>query len=148
MILTSHLLFGAMIASKIQNPFSVIILAFLSHYFLDFLPHNEYSIKNIINKKWKKSLPDISKVILDMCAGGALVFFLSERTPITFIAAFFAIVPDGILVLNSFFKNKALKYYNDFHSKKIHFLKYKKIPVFWGILTQISVIIISVALLI
>jgi len=77
MILLVHLLFGALIGQKILNPVLAIVLAFLSHYFLDFFPHIEYSIKNISEKRWKKSLPDFLKIFLDLAAGIILIFIFS-----------------------------------------------------------------------
>lgn len=147
MILTPHLLFGAAIASQIQNPISAIILAFLSHYFLDFLPHNEYSIKNITEKRWKKSFPDFLKVFVDFSIGVILILAFSQKTLTVFIAAFFAILPDGFNIFNCLFKNNVLKSQSEFHQKKIHFLKYKKFSSFWRILSQAIVIISSIILL-
>jgi hypothetical protein len=148
MILLIHMLFGAVIASYIKNPILAIILAFLSHYFLDIFPHIEYSIENINQRNWKKSLPDFSRVFLDFLLGIILIYFLSDKNIIIFIAAFFAILPDGISILSPIIKTKILEYHNEFHQKKIHFLKYKKIPVFWRIFTQIFIFVISVFLLI
>jgi hypothetical protein len=147
MILTPHLLLGAVIAVKIQNPFLAILLAFFSHYFLDFIPHIEYSIKNIIEKNWKKSLPDFLKLFLDFFFGIALILFFTNKAPIIFICSFFAILPDGMSFLNIIVKNKILKNHSELHQKKLHFLKHKKIPIFWRFLSQIMVIILSIFLL-
>ena len=76
MILLAHLIFGAAIASKIHNPFLAVVLAFLSHYFLDFMPHTEYDIKNIHlikGKQWRKIYPEILKVLLDFLSGILLI---------------------------------------------------------------------------
>jgi len=51
MILTTHMLAGAAAASKISNPFLALPLALLSHYLCDFLPHNDYSIINIVERR-------------------------------------------------------------------------------------------------
>jgi len=146
MILLVHLLFGALIGQKILNPVLAIVLAFLSHYFLDFFPHIEYSIKNISEKRWKKSLPDFLKIFLDLAAGIILIFIFSAKTPIIFIASFFAILPDGLSLLDSIFKNNALKKHSWFHQEKLHFLKYKKISNLWRILSQIIVVVICIIL--
>jgi len=141
------MLFGALIAQKVLSPFLAILLAFLGHYFLDFFPHIEYSIENIQNKNWKKSLPDFIKVFLDFLFGVIFIFTLSNNQPIIYICAFFAILPDGLSLLGSILKNKFLDGHNDFHQKKIHFLKNKKISLLWRIFSQIIVAVICVFLL-
>jgi hypothetical protein len=154
MILLVHLLLGAAIGSAVNNIWLAIILAFLSHYFLDLFPHIEYNIENIEEKQWHKALPDIFRVILDFCLGILLIFILSKNQPIIYICAFFAILPDGLAVFNSLFPNKILKPIQKFH-EKIHFLKQnpsagsgqRKISNFWRISTQVAVVIISVILI-
>ena len=147
MILTPHLLLGAAIASKIEYAPLAIILAFLSHYLLDLIPHIEYSIDNIEKNQWQKSLPDISRVFLDFSFGILLILIFSNNQPIIFACAFFAILPDGLSLLNYSFSNKILKIYGNIHQKKIHFLKHKKISFSWRILSQLLVILISIFLL-
>lgn len=147
MILTPHLLLGAAIASKIEYAPLAILLAFLSHYFLDLIPHIEYPIDNIEKKQWRKSLPDILRVFWDFSFGILLILIFSNNQPIIFICAFFAVLPDGFSFLNYFLSNKILNIYNNVHHKKIHFLKNKKISVFWRISSQLLVIFISIFLL-
>jgi len=147
MILLAHLLFGAVIASYIKNPILAIILTFLSHYLLDFIPHAEYPIKNISEKDWKKSLPDFLKILVDFTTGAVLIFIFSAKTPIIFICAFFAILPDGLTVLSAIFPNRFLAMHNFVHSKKIHVLKTKKISNFWRILSQAIIVMFSIILL-
>ena len=147
MILTPHLLLGAAIASKIEYAPLAIILAFSSHYLLDLIPHTEYSIDNIEKKQWQKSLPDILRVFLDFSFGILFILIFSNNQLIVFVGAFFAILPDGLSLLNSVFPNKILKIYSNIHQGKIHFLKYKKISKFWRIASQALIAIISIVLL-
>jgi hypothetical protein len=158
MILLVHLLFGAAIASAIKNVPLAIVLAFLSHYFLDFIPHIEYSIENIEKRRWQKSFSNFLKITLDFCFGILLISMFSGNQPIVYIGAFFAILPDGFSVLNLIISNKILKIHNGFHKKKIHFLKNnpaldqgrygaRKISIFWRILSQITIIVISIFIL-
>ena len=142
MILLVHMLLGALIGQKIANPFIAVILAFLGHYFLDLFPHAEYSVDNITEKRWKKALPDIAKVILDFSTGIFLIFFFSNNNPIVYVCAFFAILPDGLSVLHLFFKNRALGMHKKIHHDKVHFLKHKKISNLWKISSQIITVII------
>jgi hypothetical protein len=146
MILLVHLLLGALIGQKISNPFLAVVLAFLSHYLLDLIPHTEYGVENIVAKQWKKMLPEIIKVFLDFCLGIMLIILFSNPSagsgrPIIYACAFFAILPDGISVINIIFKNKFLESYNYFHHDIIHRLKYKKISKFWRIFSQVAVVV-------
>ncbi|MBI3631686.1 MAG: hypothetical protein HY219_02370 [Candidatus Staskawiczbacteria bacterium] len=147
MILSAHLLLGAAIASKIKYVPMAIILALLSHYFLDLIPHIEYSIKNIKEKQWRKSAPDIARVFLDFLFGMLLVLIFSNNQPLIYVCAIVALIPDSLTVISSIFPNKALSMHDEIHTEKIHFLKYKKISVFWRIFSQVLAIIISVILL-
>lgn len=152
MILIFHLVIGAVIATKIKFLPLVILFAFLSHYLLDHLPHTEYLIKNIEKKKWKKSGLDFLKLILDLGIGLILIVFIHYFTKtnyfVLFTAAFFAVLPDILIVLNCFYpNNKILKEHFNFH-KKSHFPKNKKISAWTKIFTQLLVILIGFALLI
>lgn len=146
MILLVHLLFGAAIGSAVKNIPIAIVSAFLSHYFLDFLPHIEYPIKNTEKKQWHIMLPDILKIILDFCLGILLILIFSKNQPIIYVCVLLAILPDGFTVLNHFAPNKILGVHDKFH-QKIHFLKYKKISNFWKFSFQILIVIISILLL-
>ncbi len=151
MILIVHLLFGAAIGSVIKNmsgyPLGPIVLAFLSHYFLDLFPHVEYNIENIEKKQWKNAIPQFTRALLDFCSGILLILIFSNNQPIIYICALSAIVPDGLSILNSMFKSRALQTHDNFHHGKIHFLKYKKISKFWRIASQIAVVFASIVLL-
>jgi len=147
MILLVHLLFGAAIGSAVKNIYLAIILAFLSHYFLDLLPHTEYPIENIKEKQWGKASAEIILIALDFFAGILLIFLFSKNRPIIYVCALFTLLPDGITLLNILFSIKVLEPIQKFH-QKIHFLKDKKISKFWRIFSQVAVIIISLILLI
>jgi hypothetical protein len=158
MILLVHMLFGALIGEKISNVVLAIILAYFGHYFLDLIPHIEYEIENITEKKWKKALPQILLVGLDFFAGISLIVLFSKNYLIIYVCAFFAILPDGFSVLSLFLKHKILEKHSAFHQHKIHFLKNNpplqnasakqiKISNFWRIFTQVAVVVVCIILL-
>jgi len=147
MILAPHLLLGATIALKVQNPVLAIILALLSHYLLDFIPHIEYNIKNIKERQWHKAGPEIRNVLFDFLAGVLLIFFSTDNTLFVYICAFVALIPDFLTFLNIALPNKILELHSAIHQKKIHFLKNKKISKFWRVSSQIITIIILLILL-
>jgi len=145
MILFVHLLFGAAIGSTIKNIPLAIVLAFLGHYFLDLLPHVDYSVENIKNKQ--KMLLDFAKVALDIFCGVLLIFIFSKNQPIIYVCAFFAVIPDGLSAINYFIPNKILTWHARLHTEKIHFLRNKKISNFWRITSQVIVVVVSLILL-
>jgi len=147
MILTCHLLVGAAIISKIKFLPLAFLLAFLSHYFLDFIPHIDYSSKdiyeNIYEKKWKKFFPDFLKVILDISLALFLILIFSKNQPLIFVGAFLAILTDGLNFLNFIFPNKILEIHYKLH-QKIHYPKSKKISLFWRIFSQVIIVLIAI----
>ncbi|MEK7664827.1 MAG: hypothetical protein AAB361_01655 [Patescibacteria group bacterium] len=158
MIIIPHLVFGAAIGSLIKNPFLAVAVAFLGHYFLDLIPHNEYSIENIKKKQWHKAFPDILKALADFLIGIFLIFIFSGNQPIVYVCAFFAVLSDGLNLLVLFYPNKILEAHSNFHHEKIHFLSNKnpadivgrggkKISFFLRTSTQITTVIISIVLM-
>jgi len=150
MILLVHMLFGSavgyVVLSKTGRIDLAVTLAFFSHYFLDLFPHIEYPLPYIKNKNWKRFFPDILKVMLDFGLGLLTILIFSKNQPVLYAFSLAAIVPDGFTIITSLFP-KFLARHNKIHTEKIHFLKYKKIPNFWRIATQVSAVIISITLL-
>ena len=136
MILSAHILTGAAILSKTTNPILGFLFAFLSHYLLDFLPHREYSIDNILKKEWKQTKNEFLKVFLDVFIGFLIVLivlflknkgemdiwrFYFQNLPI-FLGGFLGILADGLTFLYLLLpKSKFLETLHNFH-RKIHFL--------------------------
>lgn len=147
MILLVHMLFGAAIGSLVRYPALAIFLALLGHYFLDLFPHVEYSIDNIRSKNWERALPDFAKICLDALLAFLVIWFVSKNTPIIYLCALVAALPDAATVVTYVFP-KFLWRHNIFHTKHIHYLtKQKKFPIFWRILTQALAVLASVFLL-
>ena len=147
MILLVHLFIGAVITTKIQNLFFLVILAMLFHYLLDIIPHTEYSIKSIQRKRWNKSFFDFVKISIDLFSGLLLILVAQKITgvnyPVLFIGAFFGILPDALTIGYFLFPNNCiLKSHSDFH-KKLHFLNNKKLPSFLGVFTQILIVVLG-----
>ncbi|MEK7664052.1 MAG: hypothetical protein AAB340_01190 [Patescibacteria group bacterium] len=158
MILLVHMLFGAAVGYKTYSLTGSIwlslTLALLSHYFLDLFPHVEYlksaeSLgKRIKSDKFKSYFFDLLKVLLDFLIGLALLFLLSKNQIIIYLFAILAIIPDGLTVINSLFKNTILKRHQELHGEKIQYLtKNKKLSKFWRVFTQVIAVLISVIVL-
>lgn len=155
MILAEHFIIGAAITSVIPYPLLGLTIAFFSHYFLDFLPHREYAIKNIYKKRWKNSFFDFLKVFLDIALGVSVVFFFSRNQPLIYLGGILSLFPDGFTLLNLIFpKNELLKKHYDFHRNLVHRRKNndredesKKNSLFWGLLSQVLLVVIAIFLL-
>lgn len=141
MILFCHILVGALIVLKIKFIPLALFLAFISHYLLDFIPHAEYSGENIKRKRWKNCLTDFLKVFLDISLGILAVSFLFTGKLIIFIGAFFAILSDFLTLLYLIFPSNRFLIFHHILHVKIHFLKNKKISIFWRVATQIITIL-------
>ena len=149
MITAIHLLVGAIIGKYIHSIWLIIILAILSHYILDFIPHYSQSevkgyLKNGIRGADTKDL--ILKSILPI--GGIilvsyLIFLNKEHAIPMIIGAFFAWFPDILVFIGWQFN---LGWVDKIVPRPDN-LFYNKNTSFLGILTQIIVFIISVLLL-
>ncbi len=145
MLLTPHILVGVAIVTKVQNPILGLILVLLSHYFLDFLPQKEYTIKTIRAGQWGQSLPDFLKVFLDIAIGLIIVFFITSYSPLILVAGAVSLLPDGLTLLHCIFPtNKLLKKHLKMHTAINAAGENKKIPGFWGIASQIAVIMLAI----
>lgn len=147
MILLVHLLFGAAIGSLVKNVPLAITLAFLGHYLLDLIPHIDYPIKNSGENQWYKIILTSMKLSADLGTGILLIFLFSKNQPMIYLCGFIALIPDGLTALNYFFPTKTLGIHYNFHTKKLHFLKDKKISNVWRVVSQIFVVVISICLL-
>jgi len=148
MIFTCHLLAGAIIASKIKVIYLVIPLAFLSHYFLDLLPHVEYSIPYIKERRWFYAFFDFMKVALDLALGVFIILFFSNNYFLAFLGGFFAVLPDGLVFLQLLLPSKVTGIHSAFHDK-IHSSRDQKNPlvVIAGIATQVVIVILAIIFL-
>ena len=98
MFLANHAAVGALLAAQTTNPFSAFILGYVSHYFIDMIPHGDEKVGTWIKKKNATSR---AAGILLIDVGVMAVFFstLSFRVdfphPYTIaIGAFGAMLPD------------------------------------------------------
>ncbi len=148
MLLTPHILIGAAIVTKVQNPILGLIFVLLSHYFLDLFPQTEYTIKTIKSGQWSKSLPDFLKVFCDIFFGLMIVFFITGYSPLILMACAVGLFPDGLTLLQCIFPaNKLLKRHVKIHGVINAIGENKKIPAFWGIISQVIAITVAIYLL-
>jgi hypothetical protein len=121
MILTTHILAGAVLGKEINNPYAVAGLAIAVHFLMDLVPHGDY-----LNKKSK--MREFWKVAFDLAVGlgtvVAILFFRGEPSVANLrgiaIGIFFSLLPDGTTLLYWKMGMKFLKPIKMFH-EKMHF---------------------------
>lgn len=147
MLETPHVVVGAAIATKVGNPYLAIPLAFMSHFVLDQIPHwnpHFYTESKKYGKpKSNSTVIAIADSLLALMSGLAIAYqFLPDyKKAALIIACCLAAVISDQLKLPYFYMNakKGLieKWVNFERSIQI------EVSAFWGILTQVLVILAS-----
>jgi len=144
-ILTPHLLVGAAIGSKIKNYWAIFIIALISHFVLDAIPHWEYVIK-IVGVSGNEFLAITVEALLDILVGVSVISLLLKHSRLAkpaLIGAFFAILPDGFIFVHALaqvffnwnltFLDPLINFHHQIHfSDGIDFL-------FWRIIAETAV---------
>lgn len=82
MLYTPHLLTGAVLLKYFPNPVIGLPLAFLSHFVLDMMPHNDFDIKpgitlkEFMNSEKRRRNMIISALLFDFLLAGIAFFWL------------------------------------------------------------------------
>jgi len=163
MILASHILVGAAVATSFVNPISGVFFAFLSHFVLDRIPHWEYSVdplKQIKTRGVRYCLPILRRVFLDFALGYALltlaIALATQRIAwdTALFGGFSGILPDGMTFLLFLWRGKkgvistVLKLHYILHVN-MHFSKEKGLPpLHVGLSTQGIAILLALYFLI
>ncbi|PIU78183.1 MAG: hypothetical protein COZ28_00065 [Candidatus Moranbacteria bacterium CG_4_10_14_3_um_filter_44_15] len=117
-ILTTHILSGALVGAEIKNPFYVAVISIIVHFLLDLFPHGDY-----LNKKSR--LKDFWKVAIDLVIGFSLVaviIFIRGGTSSNglsignvAIGIIFSLLPDFTTFLYRYLNMEFLKPVKNFH---------------------------------
>jgi len=138
MLITPHLLAGAVIANKVGNfSWPVVVLVLFSHFLLDAIPHRDEIDMDHSSRR------QIFACLLDLIVGVILVWlvFRQLNLGLAFFGAGWGILPDIIDNLPVIFKSlgsaKWWRAYHQFHTK------IQSIRPNWvvGLLTQILIVI-------
>ncbi|MDO9230889.1 MAG: hypothetical protein Q7U36_00195 [bacterium] len=128
MILTTHALVGTAIGKNIENPWLVILLSLVVHFFLDSFRHGEYFDSRVATIK-----DTVWKILLDLFIPVSIIlFFIFSAQPTLsstrniLLGAFFSILPDFFTVLFWTFDWKILKRIKKFHSFCHHYSRFPK----------------------
>lgn len=122
MLVTIHALIGAFVASKIPKPVITSPLLFLSHLFLDRLPHWDFGTD------FRKRKKIINALLggFDLLAGIVTCWFVFQKTrpfnPLLWVGVFFSLLPDFLefpaLFLN--FRPFPFSKFEILHSRYFH----------------------------
>lgn len=115
MILTTHILTGAVIGKNLENPWVIVAASVALHFLLDTFRHGEYLNQQ---SKWK----DFWKVAVDLVIGFSTLFiiiyfsdFTQMKISAILLGSFFSIFPDFLTLLNWKLGVKFLTKYYAFH---------------------------------
>lgn len=148
MLETPHVLVGIAIATKVVNPWLAIPLSFASHFILDMTPHWNPHFYTETKKYGKpKKVSTLIVVVDEVIAIVTTLYFAYSYLPdtkmslIIMLCAFASVIPDQIKFPYFFFnqRQKYLTKWIDFE-RKIQV----EIKPFWGIISQIIVIVASI----
>ncbi|MBI2588951.1 hypothetical protein HYW35_01975 [Candidatus Saccharibacteria bacterium] len=145
MTVVNHAAAGAVIALVIKQPYLAVLLAFLSHFAMDGLPHFGYSG---YSEALKHRLTHLY-IFLDLVGWFFLIWAMSGLPWLPYIAAFAAVLPD---ILQSsyratyyFWLEKRGKHFHRGPLSKFHrWIQWGHYP--WGILIEIAVAVLLISL--
>ena len=138
MLETPHVALGIAIAVAVPNPLISIPLAFASHFVLDMTPHWNPHLNTEMKKYGKLTNRTLFIIGIDLVFALALTIFFAKANIYIYLAAFFAILPD-IAEGPYFLYGWRNKYLDDILRFQISIQA--NTNMFWGLLTQILVIL-------
>jgi len=152
MLIAPHVAVGAAIGLEINNPYLVVILAIISHFVLDMIPHYDSGTIHYNEKKLVLDWRDWLLITFDIILAGVIFWFFYRGSDFSFNVFLGAAVSFGVDLIDKVFqieiKNKKIAFANDrkipvisamnkFHEKANYNLNPKYW--YWGVLTQIIV---------
>ncbi|MBU2496895.1 MAG: hypothetical protein KJ767_02450 [Nanoarchaeota archaeon] len=141
MIFLAHALLGTLIGYSLSNLFLIAIIAFLSHFLLDALPHID---TGSFKRKSQYTRKDWYIVMFDIIIGLAFVIYFALKLGFlpVFIGAFFAILPDAIDGSAWLFKFKKMAFFKKMNAFHENFgFKMKHEFILLGYIIEVAVIL-------
>ncbi len=148
MIITPHILAGAAIGSASRSYWLVAILALLSHFIFDVIPHAEYDLPALKRKIKGRGMLffDLAKIGVDFSIGFLIIIFLTKNyADLSYILTgmFFGILPDIFSFLGFVFDFRFLKTLYGYHNAA-HIFRNKHVPKWIKYASQIAVILAAI----
>ena len=145
MLISPHFLVGTAIANHIPEFWPAALAAVTSHFVLDAIPHRDTI------GKFSPSRANLTILVADLTITGIILWWLTggQNWVYLLIIGFIATLPDAPSVIALFWPKflalpvvHAIHYW---HTKTIHY-KDNQVTWFWGILSQLVVIILAIIL--
>ena len=142
-----HALVGAAIATAIPDPRISLPLAFASHFITEYIPHWNPHLFTELKTLGRVSRSSLIIVTIDASLALILGTWIALRSPaplVVLLACFLAVLPD-IMEIPYFF----LHWHPKFEEKLVLWQRAHQwnVPAFWGILSQLVVVAISLLLI-
>jgi len=151
MFLTVHAVAGEVLAQSTTSPLTAFIIGFVSHFFVDALPHGDENIAEPKREKYIHLL--VGLALVDLClmltVQGALIWAgIVPFTLAPFAAAFGAMLPDGLQAPFFILKNPPalLRWYKKNHDRFHNFLGIH-LGIKWGLVFQTITLVLLIAAL-
>lgn len=138
MLETPHVALGIAIAVAVPNPLISIPLAFASHFILDMTPHWNPHLNTEMKKHGRLTNPTLLIIALDLACAIVLTGFVGKNNLNVYLASLASILPD-ILEGPYFLFGWRNKYLDNILRFQISIQA--NANMFWGIITQILVIL-------
>ena len=138
MFLSVHATVGAVLGRAIPDPTIAFLLGFLSHFFIDMIPHGDEEFgEDLLNGQNKKF---IFAFVLDLIFLTVLMWWWTKREFFSLaagIGAFGAIAPDALQGVHYLFPRIGMfRWYQHVHKQLHEFFGYKNISLTTGIVVQ------------
>ncbi len=147
MTLTTHATLGAVIGHATGNSALAFVLAFISHFLIDMIPHGDTGLADSykIHKRHKKRA--LAYVMVDAVAAIFFVLLLANTRDIVSMRTFSwgivgGVLPDLIVGIYEITKTPLLKWFNTLHFYFHDFFVKRKgdVPLYYAILAQVVLI--------
>ena len=151
MFLAPHTVTALWITTKVSDPLLVFVLAILSHFLLDIIPHGDEDLGKYVNTKNRKVNYILKVGSFDVLISIGLAYFYFMRYPnidsmIVYAAILGAWLPDVLRITIEVLKVKTLYWYIRFHTR-VHTLIDYRYPLTYGVPVQLGFTILMMKLI-
>lgn len=139
MTAVSHALIGAAIAAKVGSPITCGLLAFVTHFVCDAIPHWDLGTNWRLRPKVVTGVLSISETILAIAATYAIFYHQVSSPQILAIAIIFSLIPDWLEVPYYLLMPRSPRPF--YYIYKVQSLIHSRLQAPAGLFTQLVVVI-------
>lgn len=142
MLLSVHATIGAIIGENVHKPLYAFVIAFISHFLLDLIPHGDKELIKAYREDFKNKAM-LYLIYFDLITTPILLALLFYTRQITYSSSVLwgiigGVLPDILVAINEI-SNKYFERTSKFHTWIHERLKWS-IPLGYGIIVQIIII--------